>query len=152
MTQTCRKPTGKHSACGILALRWSDAWRAPRNLGRFGLPGHGFGAAAEAGHPLALDGVGAAAPARPAAPAEDVARPAEPGVEGVRGVVESADAAGLTDGLLELGQPPGAAGREPTSGRLESLGDGGGGRLHDLLRRQTRRAIDFPIGTFASSA
>jgi hypothetical protein len=35
---------------------------------------------------------------------------------------------------------------------LPSLGDGGGGRLHGLLRRQARRAIDFPIGTFASSA
>src|SRR5205085_7391714 len=99
--------------------------------GGFRLPGHGLGAAAEAGHPLALDCAVAAAPARPAAPAEHVARAAEPGVERVRGVVEGADAAGVTDRLLQLGQAPGTPRRETTSSRLESLGNGGGGRLHE---------------------
>src|SRR5256884_9110545 len=103
-----RSPSGRR------AVRRLTARRGP--LGRFDLPGHGLGAAAEAGHPLALHGAVAAAPARPAAPAEHVALPAEPGVERVRGVVEGSYAAGLPDGLLQVGQPPVTAVPENTAG------------------------------------
>ena len=102
-----------HEANGV-RRQWGRAGPPAERLSRFGLPGHGLGATAEAGHPLPLDGVVSAAPARPAAPAEHVALPAEPGVERVRGVVEGADAAGLPDRLLQLGQPSGTAGRETT--------------------------------------
>ena len=63
-----------HEANGSAEPAAAEA-AAGEALSGFDLLGHGLGAAAEAGHPLPLDGAVAAAPAGPAAPAEHVARP-----------------------------------------------------------------------------
>ena len=152
-------------ARGAIGVQWQWGRAGPpaERLGRFGAPRSRFRRRRRSGAPTGARRCCRRSTSTTRRPGRTRGTPAEPGVERVRGVVEGADAAGLTDRLLQLGQPPGTAGRETTGWLISRAWSAmvGCGRLHGLLRRAGAcdmpgvRGVPrshFPIGTYASSA